>query len=130
MSCELDLVGMDEIIKKLEDIGRKGNQAINKALEIGSQPILDNMKDTNMFDDRSGRLRESLKISKIRTKKGVKYIWIGDVDRLAPCGWYVENGDSKHVARPFMRTAWREEKEQALKIIKEELSKAIQEEGE
>lgn len=124
-SCELDLVGMDELMKKLNELGQKGTKAINKALAKGSEPILQNMKNTDAFDDRSGRLRDSLKVSKVKTRKNVKFVWIGDVDREAIWGWYIENGTSKHVATPFMRPAWREEKEKALKIIKEEMTNAF-----
>lgn len=126
-SCEVDLIGMDKLIEKLTNMGKKGTAAMTKALEKGAEPILNNMKNTDVFDDKSGRLRESLKVSKVKTRKDGKYIWIGDVDRQAPHGWYVENGTSDKEARPFMRTAYREEKEKALKIIKEEMVNAIKE---
>ena len=125
--CEMDLVGMDELINKLTDMGRKGTVAMSKALEKGAAPILENMKTTGMFDDRTGDLRKSLKISKVKTRKSGKYIWIGDIDREAPYGWYVENGTSDKEARPFMRTAYREEKAKALSIIREEMANALKE---
>lgn len=125
-SCEVDLVGMDKLINKLTEIGRKGTVAMTNALEKGAEPILENMKNTDMFEDNSGDLRDSLKVSEVKTRKnGGKFIWIGDVDRKAPHGWYVENGTSDKEARPFMRTAYREEKEKALGIIKEEMSNAF-----
>ncbi len=63
---------------------------------------------------------------KTSRKNGNKFIWIGDVDREASLhGWYVENGTSDKEARPFMRTAYREEKEKALGIIKKEMANAL-----
>lgn len=126
-SCELELTGMDDLIEKLTELGKKGTAAMNAALEKGAQPILDNMKATDAFEDRSKTdgLRDSLKISKVKTRKGVKFIWIGDVDRKALHSWYIENGTSNMNARPFMRTAYREEKAKALKIIKEEMAKSL-----
>lgn len=125
-SCEVDLVGMDKLINKLTELGRKGTEAMAQALEKGSEPILENMKNTDMFEDHSGDLRKSLKVSEVKTRKnGYKFIWIGDVDRKATHGWYVENGTSDKEARPFMRTAYREEKEKALGIIKEEMTNAF-----
>lgn len=124
-SCEVDLIGMDKLINKLNEIGRKGTEAMTKALEKGAEPILESMKNTDMFEDHSGDLRKSLKVSKVKTRKNGKFIWIGDVDREAPHGWYVENGTSDKEARPFMRTAYREEKEKALGIIKEEMTNAF-----
>ena len=124
-SCKIDLVGMDKLINTLSEMGRKGTLAMTKALEKGAEPILENMKNTDMFDDRTGDLRKSLKISKVKTRKSGKYIWIGDIDREAPYEWYVENGTSDKEARPFMRTAYREEKAKALSIIREEMSSAV-----
>lgn len=124
-SCEIDLSGVNELIDRLQEVGRKGEKVIDIALEKGAEPILKNMTSTKMFKDHTGRLRDSLKISKVRVRKKVKSIWIGDINRQAPHGWYVENGDSKHVARPFMRTAYREEKEKALEIIKQELIQGL-----
>lgn len=126
-SCELELTGMDELIEKLTELGNKGTKAMNAALEKGAQPILDNMKATDAFNDRSKMdgLRDNLKVSKVKTRKSGKFIWIGDVDRKAPYSWYLENGTSRMVARPFMRTAYREEKAKALKIIKEEMAKSL-----
>lgn len=126
-SCEVDLIGMDKLINKLTEMGKKGTAAMTKALEKGAEPILENMKNTDMFEDHSGDLRDSLKVSEVKTRKNgnCKFIWIGDVDRKAPHGWYVENGTSDKEARPFMRTAYREEKEKALGIIKEEMTNAF-----
>lgn len=125
-SCELDLIGMDELMNKLTEIGRKGTAAMTSALEKGAEPVLESMKNTDMFEDHSGDLRKSLKVSEVKTRKNrYKFIWIGDVDREAPHGWYVENGTSDKEARPFMRTAYREKREKALSIIKEEMSNAF-----
>lgn len=127
MSCEIDLIGVDDLLAKLEALGKKGNKAITKALEKGAEPILDTMKNTDMFDDHSGRLRESIKVSNVKTRKSGKYIWIGDVDRVATHGWYVEFGSSTQAARPFMRDTWNRKKKQAQEIIKEELRKGLEE---
>lgn len=126
-SCEIDLIEMDKLINKLTEMGKKGKAAMTKALEKGAEPILENMKNTDMFEDHSGDLRKSLKVSEVKTRKNgnCKFIWIGDVDRKAPHGWYVENGTSNKESRPFMRTAYREEKEKALGIIKEEMTNAF-----
>lgn len=126
MSCEIDLDGIDEVLAKLEELGSKGSKAINRALESGAEPILQAMKSTDMFDDRSGDLRESIKVSKVKTRKSGKYIWIGDVDRMANYSWYVEFGSSKKEARPFLRDAWNRKKKEAQDRIKEGLRKELE----
>lgn len=125
MSCSLEMKGMDDLIKRFEEMGKKSTSVMNEALIEGSQPVLDEMKSTNAFKDRTGRLRESLKISKVRTSKGGKLIWVGDVDASCGYSWYVEYGHSKAAARPFIRPAWNKRKNEAQKRIIEAVKRGI-----
>lgn len=125
MSVEITLDGVSELIDQLEALGRKGNSVINNALEKGSEPVLDAMKNSDMFDDRTGNLRKSIKVSKVKTRKGQKFVWCGDVDGEARYSWYLEMGSSNQAAKPFMRTAYEETKEKARQIIADELRKGF-----
>lgn len=125
MSVEIELQGMDTLLSRLEELGKKGNVVVNKAIEKGAQPILDEIRNTTLFEDRTGNLRRAQKISKVKTKGKVKYIWVGDVDRKCPYAWPLEMGTSKTVARPYMRDAWARKKKEAQKIIREELKRGL-----
>ncbi|MHC1749470.1 MAG: HK97-gp10 family putative phage morphogenesis protein [Cellulosilyticaceae bacterium] len=125
MSVDCGLQGTDTFIQRLEDMGRKANAVMESALNDASGPILADAKNTTAFKDKSGDLRRSLMKSNVKSRKGGKYIWIGDVDRVCPYSWYVEYGNSKATAKPFLRPAYYKNKEQAKDIIKSRLQEAL-----
>lgn len=129
MSVNLELEGVDSVIAKLEAMGKKANQAINEALEAGADPILKEAKSSTQWKDRSGRLRKSLMISKVKTSKRGKVIWVGDVERKAPYSWYIEYGHSKGSAKPFLRPAYMKKKQESKQLIMQTLSEAIKNES-
>ena len=77
MSNGIDFSCMDKLSAKLKEMGRKGSRIESEALKKGAEVILEEMKRTSAFSDRSGNLRKGLKIDKVRTQKGVKYVKIG-----------------------------------------------------
>lgn len=127
MAVDIGLEGVDDLLKMIECLGKQGNKAITKALEEGAEPILKEIQATKLFKDRTGDLREAIKVSKVKSRKGNKFIWIGDIDGVAKYGWVVEYGSSTQHARPFMREAWNKQIKEAQSRIKqtlvEELSK-------
>lgn len=126
MGAELDFSGMGELIDELDRMVDNTNKVLNDALKAGAEPILKEMKSTTAFEDKSGGLRKSLKVGKVKTSKTRgKYVQIGDVDRKAPHSWYLEYGTSKMKARPFMAPALERRKEEAQEIIKDKLKEAL-----
>lgn len=125
MSVNLELLGIDELTQKIEEIGKKATSNMTLALEKAAEPILVDAKSTRAFNDRSGNLRKSLKKSKVKNSKGKKTIWIGDVDREVSYSWFVEYGHSRATAKPFLRPAWIKNKEQAQQIIKKTLREGL-----
>lgn len=126
MSTEFEVEGLDVILRKLENMGKEGSIIEDKSLVESVEPILKDEKNTMLFKDRTGRLRESLKISKVKKNKKGKFVWIGDVDRKAPHGWYVEYGDSKRKPRPFMRQSYESNKVNIYQNLKEAIEKNLQ----
>lgn len=125
MSVSCDLVGVDSIFRGLEELGKKAGPAQNKALQAGSEIMLTEVQNTTAFKDKSGDLRKYQSISKVRTTKKGKSIWVGDVDGKVKYGWIVEYGSSTQHARPFMRTAYAKVKDRAtremLNVLKQEI---------
>jgi len=115
MSADMELQGFEDIMKKIEDMGRKGSKAENNAITKGAEPVLEDAKNTTAFKDRTGKLRKSLDISKVKNGKEGKYVWIGDIDKQANYSWYVE------YTHPFLRPAFEKNKDEVFRIIKEEL---------
>lgn len=118
MSTEFEVDGLDSILRTLQNMGKEGSVIEDKSLIEAVQPILEDEQNTNMFKDRSGKLRKAFKISKVKKTKIGKVVWIGDVDKKANYSWYIEWGDSKRMPRPFMRTAYDRNKSEVYQRLK------------
>lgn len=125
----IELDGMDALLSKLEEMATKtANNITNSALKAAAIPLLEDAKSTSSFADRSGNLREGLKIGDIKTKNGVKYIEIGidkgDISKIF-YGKFIEWGTSKEAARPFLQPALEKNKDIVKEIIKDELRRGL-----
>ena len=132
MSNEIDFSCIDNLSEKLKELGKKGARIESEALTKGAEVILEDMKRTTAFDDRTKKLREGLKIDKVRTSKGIKSVKIGiqkDDNSEIFYGKFIEfgtkQGSKSIVAKPFMRPAFENKREEAkavtINIIKEAL---------
>jgi len=107
--AEFKLEGLQELEQILQEIGKKASRIENKAIKKAAEPILEDAKTTTAFTDRTGKLREGLKISNIKNKNGEKYVEIGitkgDNSEIF-YGKFLEWGTSKMAARPFLQPAY------------------------
>lgn len=126
MSTEFEVEGLDSILRTLENMGKDGSIIEDKSLIEAVQPILEDEQNTNMFKDRTGKLRKALKVSKVKKSKGLKVVWIGDVDKKANYSWYIEWGDSKRAPRPFMRQAYDNNKNTIYQNLKKSIEENLQ----
>lgn len=125
MSTDFSTQGLDQIMNRLQTMGKQGVKIENNAIIESAKPILEDAQNTVAFKDKTGKLRESLKISKVKTSKGTKTVWVGDVDRNANYSWYVEYGSSGHPPRPFLKPAFDKNKDKILENIKKEIIKGL-----
>ncbi|KLU74197.1 putative head-tail joining protein (plasmid) [Clostridium botulinum V891] len=72
--ADMELEGMDSLIRKLEDMGKAGTRVENKALKKAGQIIVDEAK--NNVAVRTGKLKEGLKVSGVRKKVGINLFWL------------------------------------------------------
>lgn len=126
--ADIELTGVDEILNKLQQIGTNISRLENKALKNAAEPVLEDAKVTNAFNDRSGRLRKGLKISNIKNKEGTKYVLVG-IDKSDNSkiyyGKFLEFGTSKMHARPFLQPAYEKNKDNIQKTIAETLKEGL-----
>ena len=125
MSTEFEVDGLDSILRTLQNMGKEGSIIEDNSLMEAVQPILEDEQNTNMFKDRTGKLRKALKISKVKISKGIKVVWIGDVDKKAKYSWYIEWGDSKRAPRPFMRQSYDSNKAAVYQNLKKTIEKNL-----
>jgi len=126
----IEVTGMDALLQKLESMATKSSNVIVKnALIKAANPILEEAKTTSSFVDKSGKLRAGLKIGKIITKNGSKYIEIGiskgDISNIF-YGKFIEYGTSKKSATPFLTPAFYNNRKEAYNIMKESIRKDLE----
>ena len=125
---EIDFSCIDKLQKKVSEMGKKSNKLTNKALNAGADVILDEM--VKRCPVRTGKAKKNLKKSKVKSKKGEKYINIGINKEDNSEAFYLkfyEWGTSRgQIARPFMRPTFENKKAEALKetvkVMKEGLN--------
>lgn len=107
MNISFELEGLEEIIDKAEAMYGNVDDAMDAYLLAYGQVIL--QEEQNLVRVDTGKTKEALKVSKIKTSRGVKAVWIGDVDKKrGAIPWYLEHGVTRKgqlVKFPFMRPA-------------------------
>lgn len=75
MADNFEVEGLESLMSKLENMGKTGVKIENEALQKAAEPILEDAK--NSAPVRTGRLRDGLKISKVKNSKDGKYVLVG-----------------------------------------------------
>lgn len=122
----MELEGMEQLIKRVEGMGKVGIKIENKALKKAGQIIVDEAKKN--VPVKIGKLKEGLKVSGVRKKNGNKYVFAGiqkgDNSEIF-YGKFLEFGTSRQNAKPFMAPAYESKKNEAKEVIKQELRNAL-----
>ena len=124
---EIEVSCIDKLQKKVSEMGKKSNKLTNKALNAGADIILDEI--VKRCPERTGKAKKHLKKSKVKTKKGEKYINIGVNKEDNSEAFYLkfyEWGTSRgQIARPFMRPSFEDKKDEALKATTRVMKEGI-----
>jgi HK97 gp10 family phage protein len=128
MSVDLEVMGINELIDRVNELRNQTAKIQNQALLKAAEPLLDEAVRTTTFTDKTGRLRKSLKIIGPRSKDKKRYVLVGiDKNDITEVfyGRFHEFGTSHEPARPFLGPAYERHKKEALEIIKNELRQAL-----
>jgi HK97 gp10 family phage protein len=126
----MSLAGMGVLTDYLKLMVANAAEVEIEALEAAAVPILKDAQSTTAFIDRTGNLRDSLKISKVVKKRaGYRVIKVYCV-RTGGEGYeanLVEYGHSGKyaAAHPFMAPAFERHQEEAAEIITGAIKQAI-----
>jgi HK97 gp10 family phage protein len=121
----MTLVGMEEILNRLKELGQRAAPAENQALYAGAKIVRDNARQRA---PRSAMAKEHLTdnivISAHKQDENGKYVEVGPT---APFfyGKFLEYGTSKMTARPFMGPAQAESRKQVLETIRQTLKAGL-----
>jgi hypothetical protein len=77
MGDEITIEGIPELIAKLEAMNVKIDAVAARALREAGELVVEEAKTTTAFIDRTGKLREFLKVSQVRSLAGTKYVLAG-----------------------------------------------------
>nr|WP_034438551.1 HK97-gp10 family putative phage morphogenesis protein [Clostridium ihumii] len=124
--ANMELEGIGDLIEKIEEMGKQGVKAENRALKKAGQIILEEARINT--PKKTGKLKKGLKLSGIREKGTSKYVLVGiqkgDNSSIF-YGKFLEFGTSKMPAKPFMSPAYESKKKEAQEVIKLELKSAL-----
>lgn len=120
----LETEGFEEIVRKLKQMGDKGERGMSKALKAGGE-IIKAEAVRNVPEGKTGNLKESIRVTNARDDvAGSKYIHIKQDKKIAWYGRFVHQGHGLKrggnvPAKPFMRIAWERKKDEALEKVGE-----------
>jgi len=130
MGASISMTGMQELLSMIEQSDLNVKEIEEEALQAAAVPILRDAQQTTAFIDRSGKLRDSLKISKV-VKKRTGYRVIKVYCARSNGGTYeanlVEFGHSGNTAgaHPFMAPAFENNQAEAVDIVISKLREAL-----
>ena len=120
MKIELD--GVESVVRELEELGTAGKRIENAALTKAGETVKTSIQSET--PSRTGTLKGSIAVSKVKTKEGTRYVEVGPTKK----GWYgkfLEFGTKKMKANPFMTRGYEKSKKSAVDIIKSELKNGL-----
>ena len=120
--ARVELDGLEDLINAVQRLGNEGRKIENKALKEAGAVMQEAIQNVTLV--RTGKLKNSITVSGVRTQDGVKYVAVGP-SKDVYWGKFVEFGTVKMRAKPFMAPGYENGKEQATATIKEELRRGL-----
>jgi HK97 gp10 family phage protein len=117
-----EVEGAEEVVKLLEEMGQKAGEVLAKAAEAGGRVALSEAR--RRCPVKTGRLRASLTLTQGRKTPARANVRI-EHGKKEYYGKFVELGTRKQPARPFMRPAVDENKQQISEVVTEEIGRAV-----
>lgn len=141
LMANMEFEGMDNILSRIEEMGKAGtsieNKALKKAGELINSEIINNSPTSISPRQPQGRTqmwrtgkhaKELLKVSGVKSKNGKKYVEVGLQKGDNSKAFYLkfkEFGSSKEAAQPFIGPSFESKKEEAKEVIKQEIKNAL-----
>ncbi|PYG84810.1 HK97 gp10 family phage protein [Ruminiclostridium sufflavum DSM 19573] len=124
--AELELTGMGELLKRLEEMGKAAGKIEVATLKEAAKPIANDAKSlVNVSSIKHRHIRDDIKIYGVKIKDGVRYIEVGPGKDTNWRAKFLEWGTSKMTARPFLQPAYEKNKKNIIEIIIQKLREAL-----
>lgn len=122
MLADMKVEGMENLLAEIEKLGQAGSRIENKALKEAGDVVKTSIQ--NETPTRTGKLKRSIEVSRVKTKGGIKQVEVGP----GPDGYYskfLEFGTVKMKANPFMSRGYEMSKSEAESKIEEEIKRGL-----
>lgn len=128
---DIDVIGMDDIIKKLKILPeRVQKNVLTGAIRASTKPIIKEAR--NLVPKDSGTLKKSIGTKKRRSRdKNIIHFSVSPQKGGKNNGWYahfVEFGTVKQTAQPFMRPAFEKKGDKTIDFTRDYMRKRIDKE--
>ena len=90
--ADMKIDGMENLLAEIEKLGQKGSRIENKALKEAGDVVKESIEKE--VPVRTGKLKQSITVSRVKTKDGVKRVEVGP-DKDGYYGKFVEFGTVK-----------------------------------
>lgn len=126
MGVDISFDGIGNLVEELERMNANASSVENEALQMAAAPILAEAQHTTAFSDLTGKLRKSLKISKVkRNTYNVLSIQVLTNDPVAHLVEFGHGGSALAPAHPFLQPAFNHHRAEAQEIIRQKLAEAL-----
>lgn len=131
MSDAVKMTGWKEFAATLKDFPQKVQRnVLRTSLDRAGRKIADQARQTSEFRDRTGELRKSIKLKRVKptpTVVGADVVAASPHAHLIEKGWMQRtSGGSRQIeARPFLAPALNDHKQETLDYIAEQIRKLI-----
>lgn len=130
-TTQVDMKSLDDIIKTLEKLNDLTQKQVNSAAKAGAKFIQRKAKDKApvSLDGSNGKtrgfLKKNIKIKAEKSKTKGKKVYTVGIGGEAYYGVFAEYGTKKHAAKPFLRQALDENREELTRIVLGEIAKGV-----
>lgn len=120
--AKFEVDGMENLLNEIEKLGQKGSRIENSALKEAGTIVKESIiKEVPV---RTGKLKENITVSNVKSKDGVKKVEVGP-GKDAYYAAFLEFGTTNMNANPFISRGYENSKEEAEKVIVEEIKKGL-----
>jgi HK97 gp10 family phage protein len=120
--ADMKLEGMENLLSEIENLGKAGSRIENKALREAGDVVKEAIQKETPI--RSGKLKESINVSRVKNKDGAKHVEVGP-NKDVFYSRFVEFGTIKMKANPFMARGYETSKDSAMETIEKNLKEGL-----
>jgi len=122
----MEVDGMQEIQKRLSQLGTKRNRTENKAIRAGGNILAETMSnEVPVSDVNHEHIRDNIAVSGVKRSTGIPNVEVGPNKEVAWRAHFLEFGTIKMMPNPFISRSASVSKNDVNEAIRQELKKGL-----